>query len=84
MAPDYLKLFLARRLTTSEPHHVEYINARLSNMKFDDPKGYTEYSEYYGIVIEGEIRARKVEPGKKKKVAKKTEKKKAGRPKKKS
>lgn len=70
MAPDYLKLFLARRLTVKEPHHLEIINARLANMKFDDPVGYKDYSEYYGIEIEGDVRAKKVTPGKTRKATK--------------
>ena len=81
MAPDYLKLFMDRRLTVKEPHHVQYINARLANMKFDNPIGYKEYSEHYGIKIEGELRPKIVKPGKTRKVETK---KKAGRPKKKS
>lgn len=60
MAPDYLKLFMDRRLTVSEPHHLEYINARLANMKFDDPIGYKEYSEFYGIEMKGEIKPVKI------------------------
>jgi len=44
---DYLKLFYAKRLTPSEPHHLTYIKGRLAALKVEDPKGYEDYSEHY-------------------------------------
>lgn len=52
---DYLRLFMAKRLTAKEPHHLEYIKGRLANMKIEDPKAYGEYSEYYGVEIEAKV-----------------------------
>ena len=66
---DYLKLFHARRLTMNEPEHAEFIKGRLAQLKIEDPVGYRDFSEHYGVDIEV-----KVKP-KKKKVAKKTTKK---------
>jgi hypothetical protein len=68
---DYLKLFHAKRLTTKEPHHLEYIQGRLANMKIEDPKRYEEYSEFYGVEVEAKVTklpkaptGKKVEPKK--------------------
>lgn len=52
---DYLKLFMAKRLTAKEPHHLEYIKGRLANMKIEDPKGYDEFSQFYGVEIEAKV-----------------------------
>lgn len=52
---DYLRLFMAKRLTAKEPHHLEYIKGRLANMKIEDPKAYDEYSAYYGVEIEAKV-----------------------------
>lgn len=52
---DYLKLFHAKRLTTAEPHHLEFIKGRLAAMKVEDPKGYTEFSAHYGVEIEATV-----------------------------
>ncbi len=49
---DYLKLFLDKRLTVSEPHHLEIIKARLAAMKIEDPIRYEEYSKHYGIHLD--------------------------------
>ena len=43
-----LKLFLDKRLTPTEPHHLTYIRGRLAAMKVEDPAGYEEYAEFYG------------------------------------
>lgn len=52
---DYLKLFMDKRLTTKEPHHLEYIKGRLANMKIEDPSSYDTYSEFYGVEIEARV-----------------------------
>lgn len=52
MAPDYLKLFMAKRLTAKEPHHLEYIKGRLAALKIEDPKAYEEYSAHYGVTLD--------------------------------
>lgn len=46
---DYLNLFLDKRLTPTEPHHLEYIKGRLAALKVEDPKAYAEYSAHYGV-----------------------------------
>ena len=62
MAADFLKLFMNERLTSSEPHHLEYIKGRLAHMKIEDPKGYEHYSAHYGVGVDVEVTK---EPGKK-------------------
>lgn len=52
---DYLKLFLEKRLTTSEQHHLEYIKGRLANLKVEDPAAYEEYSNFYGVNLDVKI-----------------------------
>lgn len=52
---DYLKLFMDKRLSVKEPHHLDYIKGRLANMKFEDPEAYKNYSEYYGVGINVEV-----------------------------
>lgn len=49
---DWLKLFLDKRLTPSEPHHLEHIKGRLAAMKVEDPKAYLEYSAHYGVGVD--------------------------------
>lgn len=56
---DYLKLFHAKRLTSAEPHHLEYIKGRLAAMRVEDPKGYEEFSAHYGVTVT-ELKAEKV------------------------
>ncbi len=55
MSPDYLKLFMDKRLSVNEPHHLEYIKGRLANMKIEDPISYEKYSEYYGVGVEVKV-----------------------------
>lgn len=52
---DYLKLFHARRLTPKEPHHLEYIKARLAHMKVEDPNAYKDFSEFYGVDMDVKV-----------------------------
>ena len=61
MAPDYLKLFMDKRLTPSEPHHLEIIKGRLASMKIEDPSAYKEYSAYYKIDLDVIIKEPTVE-----------------------
>lgn len=73
---DYAKLFLDRRLDAKLEHHHEYIVSRLRNMKFDNPVGFKDYSEHYGVDVgDGLKRVKMVDPGKTKVVKKKTVKK---------
>lgn len=52
---DYMKLFYAKRLTAKEPHHLEYIKARLAHMKIEDPEGYKDMSEFYGVDMDVKV-----------------------------
>jgi hypothetical protein len=52
---DYLKLFHAKRLTTNEPHHLEFIKGRLAAMKVEDPKAYAEFSDFYGVDLDVKV-----------------------------
>lgn len=49
---DYLKLFMDRRLTAKEPHHLEYIKGRLAALRVETPQLYKEYSEFYGVSLD--------------------------------
>ncbi len=49
---DYLKLFLDKRLSINEAHHLEYIKGRLASLKVEDPAAYAEYSQYYGVDLD--------------------------------
>lgn len=55
MAPDYLKLFMDKRLSVDVPHHLEYIKGRLANMKIEDPAAYETYSAHYGVEVEAKV-----------------------------
>ncbi len=55
MSADYLKLFLAKRLTAKEPHQLEHIKSRLAAMQIEDPIRYKEYSEFYGVSVDVEV-----------------------------
>lgn len=84
---DYLKLFMNRRLSTSEPHHLEYIKARLAHLKVEDEALYDDYSKFYGVEMEVSEKSlpKMPRPGKTTVEKKKPEQKKsAGRPKKQS
>ncbi len=52
---DYLKLFHDKRLTPSEPHHLEYIKGRLAHLKIEDPISYENYSQHYGINLDVKV-----------------------------
>lgn len=52
---DFLKLFHDKRLTPKEPQHLEYIKGRLANMKVEDPKAYSEFSDFYGVDLEVKV-----------------------------
>lgn len=72
---DYLKLFMAKRLTPSEAHHLEYIKGRLAALKVEDPEAYKEFSEHYGVEVDVEVKfpepAKASAASKKKKTVKK-------------
>ncbi len=53
---DYLKLFMDKRLTPSEPHHLEFIKGRLAAMKGEGQQEYTEYSQYYGVDLDVKLK----------------------------
>lgn len=53
MSPDYLKLFLNRRLNMED--HGAYIQGRLANMKIESPAQYEEYSAFYGVDVEAKV-----------------------------
>lgn len=52
---DYMKLFLDRRLTANEPHHLEHIKGRLAAMKAEGDQRYAEYSAHYGVDVAVEV-----------------------------
>lgn len=71
---DYLKLFMDKRLSPSEPHHLEYIKGRLASLKVEDPSSYEDYSQHYGFSVDVTVSEPKkvvVEDDKPKKVSKK-------------
>ncbi len=49
---DMLKLFHDRRLTATEPEHLQYIKGHLAQLKFESNEQYEDYSEYYGVSLE--------------------------------
>jgi hypothetical protein len=49
---DYLKLFLEKRLSVAEPHHLEYIKGRLAAMKAENDARYQEFSDHYKFSVE--------------------------------
>lgn len=59
---DYLKLFMAKRLTSAEPHHLEYIKGRLAALKVEDPEAYEEYSKHYGVTVDVNVTKQPVAP----------------------
>lgn len=70
---DYLKLFMAKRLSPKEHHHLEYIKGRLANMRVEDPRLYKEFSEHYGVSVDVEVTKEPVQvvtPDKKRRVKK--------------
>jgi hypothetical protein len=52
---DYLKLFHDRRLSPSEPHHLDFIKGRLANLKIEEPKAYEDFAAFYGVSIEAKV-----------------------------
>lgn len=50
-----MKLFLDKRLTMKEPHHVEHIQGRLAAMKIEDPARYEELSKFYGVNVDVKV-----------------------------
>ncbi len=52
---DYLSLFQDKRLSASEPHHLEYIKGRLASLKVEDPLAYDVYSTYYGVDLDVKV-----------------------------
>lgn len=55
MSPDYLKLFMDKRLSVEVPHHLEYIKGRLANLNVEDPSAYAEYSAHYGVEVSTKV-----------------------------
>lgn len=67
---DYLKLFMDKRLTPAEPHHLEFIKGRLAAMKTEGQKAYEEYSAFYGVDVSVKVE-KEPAPGEPKKSVKK-------------
>lgn len=70
MAADLLKLFGEKRLSPSEPHHLEYIKGRLAALKIEDAAAYENYSTFYGVGVDVKVTSQPEEKEEEKPVTK--------------
>jgi hypothetical protein len=52
---NFLKLFLDRRLTASEPEHLTFIKGRLAAMKAEGDATYKHWSDFYGVDVDVQV-----------------------------